>query len=123
MPEAAAGDDAAEVEVVDGVGVHARRERQRGLHEAVLEARHELRLPAQPLHLPRAEGQRRQRDERQHEEAGAVAPAAGAHELGRVVEDRGEGRVVGGLASRAVVVVGGGGAPRGVAEGAAVRSA
>ena len=57
MAEAPPGDDAAEVEVVDGRRVDARRQGERVADEAVFEFGDELGLPAQALDLPGAEGE------------------------------------------------------------------
>lgn len=118
MPVPAPRAHAPVVEVVDRLRVHAGRQRQGFPHNPVLELGDQLGLPAEPLHLPGPQHEGGHGDQGEDYEAGAVLAAAGAHELGRVVEDRGEGWVFGGGADGARGGVGEGAAEDGVGLGA-----
>lgn len=96
VAEGAGRADTAVVEVVDGRGVDGRREREGVADEAVLQLGDEVRLPPEALDLPRPEGEGRDGDEGEEDDARAVA-FAGADDLRRRVEDGCEAGVVGGL--------------------------
>lgn len=85
MAEVARGVDAAVVKVRDGVRVDLGREREGVADEAVFEFGNEVRLPAEALDLPCAEGEGCDGDQGEDDEAWAVAVSC-ADELGGVVD-------------------------------------
>lgn len=70
VAQAAGGDDAAVVKVVDRGRVNVRRQREGVAHETVLKLGNEVRLPPQALDLPGAEGKGCDGDEGCKERAG-----------------------------------------------------
>jgi hypothetical protein len=88
------------LETLDGIRVNPQRQLQGRERQPVLEARNQLRLPPEPLHLPAAEYEGRDGDDGEDDEARPVLLTHARH-LDRRVEDRDEVWVEAGLAAGA----------------------